>query len=126
MYRFRKISNSRYKTLSLTVLVETSGVGNRQKETIYPCIGSWQELGGGGGDPQVAAKRTMCVHIYIYIYRIKKNPHKTLRVHSARYTQCIHTSFRKLKLPKDTRTKKYKQLLPTHPFPKVELYIAVK
>ena len=58
----------------------------------------------------------------------KKNFHsKTLRVHSARYTQCIHVSSRKLKLPKDTHTKRYKQLLPTHPFPKVELYcIAVK
>ena len=52
--------------------------------------------------------------------------HKTLRVHSARYTQCIHVSSRKLKLPKDTHTKKHKQLLPSHPFPKVELYIAVK
>ena len=48
----------------------------------------------------------------------KKLPHKTLRVHSARYTQCIHVSSRKLKLPKDTHTKKYKQLQPTHPFPK--------
>ena len=56
----------------------------------------------------------------------KKLPHKTLRVHSARYTQCIHVSSRKLKLPKDAHTRKYKQLLPTHPFPKVELYIAVK
>ena len=56
----------------------------------------------------------------------KKLPHKTLRVHSARYTQCIYVSSRKLKLPKDTHTKMYKQLLPTHPFPKVELYIAVK
>ena len=57
----------------------------------------------------------------------KKLPHKTLRVHSARYTQCIHVSSRKLKLPKDNLyQKKYKQLLPTHPFPKVELYIAVK
>ena len=43
-----------------------------------------------------------------------------------RYTPCIHVSSRKLKLPKDTHTKRYKQLLPTHPFPKVELYIAVK
>ena len=56
----------------------------------------------------------------------KKLPHKTLRVHSARCTQCIHVSSRKLKLPKGTHTKRYKQLLPTHPFPKVELYIAVK
>ena len=40
-------------------------------------------------------------------------------------SQCIHVSSHKLKLPKDTHTKKYKQLLPTHPFPKVELYIAV-
>ena len=56
---------------------------------------------------------------FLYIEH-KKLPHKTLRVHSARYTQCIHVSSRKLKLPKDTHTKKYKQLLPTHPFPKVE------
>ena len=33
----------------------------------------------------------------------KKLPHKTLRVHSARYTQCIHVSSRKLKLPKFNR-----------------------
>ena len=62
----------------------------------------------------------------LYIAHKKKLPHKTLRVHSARYTQCIHVSSRKLKLPKDTNTKKYKQLLPTYPFPNVELYIAVK
>ena len=31
----------------------------------------------------------------------KNLPLKTLRVHSARYTQCIHVSSRKLKLPKD-------------------------
>ena len=50
------------------------------------------------------------------LYRAHKNlPHKTLRVHSARYTQCIHVSSRKLKLPKDTHTKKYKQLLPPTP-----------
>ena len=36
----------------------------------------------------------------LYIAR-KKLPHKTLRVHSARYTQCIHVSSRKRKLPKD-------------------------
>ena len=42
----------------------------------------------------------------------KKLPHKTLRrVHSVRYTQCIHVSSGKLKLPKDTHTKKYRQLL---------------
>ena len=52
----------------------------------------------------------------------EKLPHKPLRVHSVRYTQCLHVSSRKLKLPKDI-TKKYKRLLPTHPFPKVELYI---
>ena len=56
----------------------------------------------------------------------KKLPHKTLRVHSARYTQCIHVNSCKLKLPKDNLTKKYKQPLPTNQFPKVELYIAVK
>ena len=56
----------------------------------------------------------------------KKLPHKTLHVHSARYTQCIHVSSRKLKLPKDTHTKRYKQLLPTHPFQNMGLYIAVK
>ena len=62
----------------------------------------------------------------IYIQHIKKLPHKTLRVHSTRYAQHIPVSCCKLKLPKDTHTKKYKQLLPTHPFPKVQLYIAVK
>ena len=56
----------------------------------------------------------------------KQLPHKTLRVHSARYTQCIHASSRKLNLSKDTHIETYKQLLPTHPFPKVELYMAVK
>ena len=63
----------------------------------------------------------------LYIaHKKKKRPHKTLRVHSAKYTQCLHVRSRKLKLPKDAHTKKYKQLLPTHPFPKVELYIGVK
>ena len=57
------------------------------------------------------------------MYSKQKPPHKTLRVHSARYTQCIHVSSRKLKIPKDTRTKKYKQPLTTRPFPKVHLYM---
>ena len=69
--------------------------------------------------------RCYCMNENLYIAH-KKLPHKTLRVHSVRYTQCIHVSSRKLKLPKDTHTKRYKQLLLTHPFPKVELYIAVK
>ena len=42
---------------------------------------------------------------YIQRKKIKKNPHKTSRVHSARCTQCIHVSSRKLKLPKDIHTK---------------------
>ena len=55
------------------------------------------------------------------LYIAHKNlPHKTLRVHSARYTQCIHVSSRKLK------TTKGHALIPTYPFPKVELYITVK
>ena len=62
---------------------------------------------------------------YLYTEH-KKLPHETLRVHSARYMQCIHVSSRKLKPTKGPHTKRYKQLLPTHPFPKVELYIAVK
>ena len=37
---------------------------------------------------------------WIYIVHTKI-PHKTLRVHSARYTQRIHLSSRKLKLPED-------------------------
>ena len=44
---------------------------------------------------------------FIYIAH-EKLPHKTLRVHSARYTQCIHVSSCKLKLPNDIHTKKYK------------------
>ena len=36
-----------------------------------------------------------------------KLPHKTSRVHSARYTRRIHASSRKLKLPKDTHTKEH-------------------
>ena len=43
----------------------------------------------------------------VYIAR-KKLPHKTVRVHSARYTQCIHVSSGKLKLPKDIHTNKVK------------------
>ena len=54
----------------------------------------------------------------------KKLPHKTLSVHSARYTQCITVSSRKLRT-KDAHTKKCKQLLPSHPSPKVELYIYI-
>ena len=36
----------------------------------------------------------------------KKLPHKTFCVHSARYTQCIHASSHKPKLPKDIHTNK--------------------
>ena len=52
----------------------------------------------------------------------KKLTHKTLCVHSARYTQCIHVSSHKLKLPKDIHAKKYKQPLHTQPFPTVQIY----
>ena len=45
----------------------------------------------------------------------KKLPHKTLRVHSARYTQCIHVSSRKLKLPKYMHSYQKVQTAPTHP-----------
>ena len=45
-----------------------------------------------------------------------KNPHKTSRVHSARCTQCIHVSCRKLKITNDTRTIKV-QTAPTHTHP---------
>ena len=66
------------------------------------------------------------MNVNLYIAH-KKLPHKTLHVHSARYTQCIHVSSRKLKLAKDTNTKKVQTApVPTYPFPKVELYIAVK
>ena len=56
----------------------------------------------------------------------KKCLHKTLLVHSARHT--VHTckllqakNYQKTLIPI-----KYKQLLLTHPFPKVQLYIVVK
>ena len=54
----------------------------------------------------------------INIWGIKKLPHKTLCVHSARYRQCIglHVSSLKLKLPKDIHTNKV-QTAPTHPIP---------
>ena len=45
----------------------------------------------------------------------KKLPHKTLRVHSARYTQCMHVSSRKQKLPKDMHSYQKVQTAPTHP-----------
>ena len=45
----------------------------------------------------------------------KQLPHKILRVHSARYTQCIHVSSRKLKLPKDMHSYQKVQTAPTHP-----------
>ena len=38
----------------------------------------------------------------------KKHPHKTLRVHSARYTQCIDVGCHKLKLPETFLPVKYK------------------
>ena len=61
------------------------------------------------------------------IHSASQRLHKTLRVHSARYTQCIHVSPRKLKTTKGTLIPiKYKQPLPTHPFLKVQLYIVVK
>ena len=42
-----------------------------------------------------------------------KLPHKTLRVHSARYTQCIHVGSHRLNYPKTFIPVKYKQPLPT-------------
>ena len=76
------------------------------------------------------------------IYVAHKNfPRKTLRVHSARYTQCIHVSSRKRKtskgysyqrsthppLPKSATLhppipSQKCNSTPTHPFPKVQLY----
>ena len=53
----------------------------------------------------------------MYIWRIIYlffNSH-ILRVHSARYTQCIHVSSRKLKLPEDIDTNTL-QTAPSHPF----------
>ena len=44
----------------------------------------------------------------------KKLPHKILRVHSARYTQCIHVSSCKLKLPKG---RSYQKLQTAHAHP---------
>ena len=41
------------------------------------------------------------------------------------HTQCMHVSSRKLKLPKDVHTNKV-QIVPTHPLPKVQLYVGVK
>ena len=95
--------------------------------------GVWAREGSTGVNSSFLHNSDSFVSVYyeklmnenLYIAH-KKLPHKTLRVHSARFTQCIHVSSRKLKLPKDTHTKRYKQLLPTHTFPKVELYTAVK
>ena len=62
----------------------------------------------------------------------KKLPHRILRVHSTRYTQCIHVSYRKLKKNKKLNYQRtlipvrYKQPVSTHPFPKVQLYLVVK
>ena len=50
----------------------------------------------------------------LYIAHKKKLTHKTLRVHSARYAQCIHVSSRKLKTTKDSHTSKV-QAASTHP-----------
>ena len=56
----------------------------------------------------------LAINVYIVC---KKLPHKTLHVHSARYTQCMHVSTCKLKLPRDIHTSKVQTPLPTHPFP---------
>ena len=44
----------------------------------------------------------------LYIAHIKKLPHKTLRVHSARYTQCMHTC--KLSQAKTTKGHSYQKV----------------
>ena len=44
--------------------------------------------------------------IHIWHIKKKKLPHKTSCVHSTRYTQCIHVSSHKLKVPKDIHTNK--------------------
>ena len=47
-----------------------------------------------------------------------------MRVHCAKYTQCIHVSSRKLKTTKGHSYQKI-QTAPTYPFLKVQLYIAI-
>ena len=85
-----------------------------------------QKLHCGSHGCTMGPRAALWMNENLYIAH-KKLSHKTMHVHSAtRYTQSIHVSSCKLKLPKDTLTEKYKQFLPSHPFPKVELYIAVK
>ena len=71
---------------------------------------------------------TICCDEWVkfYMWCIKKLTHKTLHVLSARYTQCVHRSSCKLKLPKDVHTNKVQTALPTHPFLKVQIYIVAK
>ena len=64
----------------------------------------------------------------IFIYGAYKFPHNILRVHSARYTQCIHISSCKLKLSKDIHVKVQTAPThaPTHSHPKGQLYMTVR
>ena len=62
-------------------------------------------------------------NIYSNLYIAhKKLSHKALRVHNARYTQCMYVNSRKLKTTK-RHIPKIQTALPSHAFPKVKLYI---
>ena len=65
--------------------------------------------------PVVTSRSWSWLWMKIYIWRIQIS-HKTLRVHSARCTQCIYVRSQKLKLPKGIDTNKV-QTAPTHPTP---------
>ena len=57
------------------------------------------------------------------VYMGPRNFHqKTSRIHSARYTQCIHVGSHKLKLQKDIHTNKERATQTTRSLPKVRLY----
>ena len=87
-------------------------VAGRKRLELYvwqrPCLAPWERR----CKHAVVEGRNERMKMYIY-RRKKKNPHKTLRVHSARYTQCVHVSSCKLKTSKDTHTNKV-QPAPTH------------
>ena len=84
----------------------TQFAGYFSKPWLYEmiCVVYWNDLYGLHAHLPcfVAVKLNMneWMNENLYIAH-KKLPHKTLRVHSARYTQCIHVSSCKLKLPKD-------------------------
>ena len=118
-----------------------NGITKHKPSTKFSVISNWamniHTCPSGPQLPETGASLTGCVEHQNMNASVNKNsyiahkklPHKTLRIHSTRYTHSIHETCKLSQAKTYRRTLiliKYTQPLCTHPFPKVQLYIVVK